>query len=914
MAPPTRKELRPTTPESTEDAFEDAPDITPRPHSNSPKTSRSLTDRSTSSGSRKLYKGNGSLSKENTAAKIAKFEGRAHAGGNGVEVEAPQKSPLLTTHGDRGDHGEVTDMDEVSLDEVKLSSAPPPIPASSTTDFPLRPMPSNIAANDTNTNAQAPPTPDKHASTASSASPFPSLGSRKLTAPFSWLSRTSPKPSTPSPPLPRPIDTAGSRRNTASSTTTLSSNPDVPLSHLSRLAEEGSPTTPAAQNSRGKLRDRFKLLRMQEEAGVNILSLESDDSTTASGLGIAHGGQPGGAMSPDKERDDPSSVPTQPTPPAKSQRSMSISSVQTINRALPPGTASGLAEAEKSGPVDWDLWQSIVYEGPAAVARTSPEEMKEGIALGIPGTIRGVVWQVLSGVDPSPGVEGLQDLAQMYWGLVAKGTEKEKEKIDSAPMSRAGSQSTGNGVPANGSVQSSGSSVSEIIGPGQPSPGTAPPHESTSSGFDVRNLREKLSFAAKKPSVPLLPGREKEKDDPEMIRKLEKTIRKDIGARTSYSKYLMAAGLQEGLFGVCKAYALYDGEVGYAQGMNFVAMPLLFNMPEEEAFALLVRLMQTYHLRDLFAPEMPGLHLHLYQFARLLEDLEPALYCHLNRRGATPNLYATQWFLTLFAYRFPLQLVLRIYDLILSEGLEASVLKFGIALMQKNRDLLLGMHDMSQLTMFLKERLVDAYIDKAPSASSLLDSGFFGSSGSGADREIYRAEELVRDACAIPVTEKMLSTYSAEWKEQLRETRERETELETLRSQGHTLSAKVRRLEEDAEKSDHEHVLAASELVRIKVENQTLEDVNESLKGQVEELKKVVASQTEEVEARLKADMDKVMHRNIEVHNENRALEDQMTEMEKELVEAKMGYAQINSEYETLKQKWHSITTMLNNK
>ena len=158
-------------------------------------------------------------------------------------------------------------------------------------------------------------------------------------------------------------------------------------------------------------------------------------------------------------------------------------------------------------------------------------------------------------------------------------------------------------------------------------------------------------------------------------------------------------------------------------------------MPEEEAFCLLVRLMNKYGLRDMFIHDMPGLHLHLYQFERLLEDLEPALYCHLHRRGVNPQLYATQWFLTLFAYRFPLQLVLRIYDLILSEGLEGAILKFGIVLMQKNAQTLLGMRDMGALTTFLKERLFDVYIDKAPSASSLLESGFFGSAG-GIDKEV----------------------------------------------------------------------------------------------------------------------------------------------------------------------------------
>jgi Rab-GTPase-TBC domain len=316
-------------------------------------------------------------------------------------------------------------------------------------------------------------------------------------------------------------------------------------------------------------------------------------------------------------------------------------------------------------------------------------------------------------------------------------------------------------------------------------------------------------------------------------------------------------------------------------------------MPEEEAFCLFVRLMSKYRLREMFIHDMPGLHLHLYQFERLLEDLEPALYCHLNRRQVHPQLYATQWFLTLFAYRLPLQLVLRVYDLILSEGLEGSILKFGIVLMQKNRDALLAMKDMSHLTTFLKEKLFDVYIDKAPSANSILESGFFGSTG-GIDKEVYRADMLVQDACAVKLTPEALKQYAAEWEEKTKLEKERTHELEYLRSQCNMLTHKVRTLEERAEKSDMDHVQAASELVRTKVENEALQDENESLRGQVDELKNVVQKQTEEVESRLRGEMDLVMAKNIEVHNANRALEDEKQEMERALVEAKMAYAQVS--------------------
>jgi hypothetical protein len=315
-------------------------------------------------------------------------------------------------------------------------------------------------------------------------------------------------------------------------------------------------------------------------------------------------------------------------------------------------------------------------------------------------------------------------------------------------------------------------------------------------------------------------------------------------------------------------------------------------MPEEEAFCLLVRLMNQYHLRDLFVHDMPGLHKHLYQFERLLEDFEPALYCHLHRRQVTPHLYATQWFLTLFAYRFPLQLVLRIYDLILSEGLEA-ILKFGIVLMQKNAATLLGMTDMVTLTGFLKDRLFDVYIDQAPSAGSILESGFFGSSGASIDKEIYRADQLIQDACAVKITPEVLKTYTLEWEEKTRAEKEREAELESLKSSNQALTQKVRRLEERVQEHDSEHAALATELVRTKVENEELNDENESLKGQVRELRLVVEKQPEEVEERLKSEMDRLMKTNQEVHEENSKLEEEMGEMEKELVETKMKYAEV---------------------
>ncbi len=317
-------------------------------------------------------------------------------------------------------------------------------------------------------------------------------------------------------------------------------------------------------------------------------------------------------------------------------------------------------------------------------------------------------------------------------------------------------------------------------------------------------------------------------------------------------------------------------------------------MPEEEAFGILVRLMNHYQLRDLFIQDMPGLHMHLYQFERLLEDLEPALYCHLHRRGITPQLYATPWFLTLFSYRFPLQLVLRIYDLIFSEGLSA-IIKFGIVLMQKNASALLAMSDMGQLTVFLKDRLFDAYIDASPSTNSILENGFFGSSSSSIDKEVYRADQLVQDACAVKITPELLKFYRSEWEEKTRAEKERETELEGLKTANASYAIKVRRLEERIEAADREQTTLATEHVHAKVENEGLKDENESLKGQVRELRIVIQQQPAEIEQKWNLERDDLMKRNQKVHEENERLEKELSELEEQLVQTKLRYAEVST-------------------
>jgi len=64
-------------------------------------------------------------------------------------------------------------------------------------------------------------------------------------------------------------------------------------------------------------------------------------------------------------------------------------------------------------------------------------------------------------------------------------------------------------------------------------------------------------------------------------------------------------------------------EVGYCQGSAFIVGLLLMQMPEEESFAVLVKIMQDYRMREMFKPSMAELGLCMYQaWGQAFTDLE----------------------------------------------------------------------------------------------------------------------------------------------------------------------------------------------------------------------------------------------------------------------------------------------------
>ncbi|XP_067012573.1 ecotropic viral integration site 5 ortholog isoform X2 [Anabrus simplex] len=184
----------------------------------------------------------------------------------------------------------------------------------------------------------------------------------------------------------------------------------------------------------------------------------------------------------------------------------------------------------------------------------------------------------------------------------------------------------------------------------------------------------------------------------------EKVIRRDI-ARTypEHEFFKEKDGLgQESLFNVMKAYSLHDREVGYCQGSGFIVGLLLMQMPEEEAFAVLVKLMQEYRMRDMFKPTMAELGLCMYQLENLVQELIPDLHMHFQSQSFHTSMYASGWFLTLFTTALPLPVACRIMDVFLSEGMEV-IFKVALALLTLGKEDLLCLDMEGMLKFFQKE-------------------------------------------------------------------------------------------------------------------------------------------------------------------------------------------------------------------
>uniref|UniRef100_A0A8C6P8T4 TBC1 domain family member 4 n=1 Tax=Nothobranchius furzeri TaxID=105023 RepID=A0A8C6P8T4_NOTFU len=208
-----------------------------------------------------------------------------------------------------------------------------------------------------------------------------------------------------------------------------------------------------------------------------------------------------------------------------------------------------------------------------------------------------------------------------------------------------------------------------------------------------------------------LPQRQQAPDTPyqDLLKQLtaqQHAILVDLGRTFPTHQYFSAqlgAG-QLSLYNLLKAYSLLDTEVGYCQGVSFVAGILLLHMSEEQAFDTLKFLMYDLGIRRQYRPDMVSLQIQMYQLSRLLHDYHRDLYTHFEEHEICPSLYAAPWFLTLFASQFPLGFVSRIFDFVLVQGTEV-IFKVALCLLSSHEGEIVECDGFESIVDYLKTTL-----------------------------------------------------------------------------------------------------------------------------------------------------------------------------------------------------------------
>lgn len=181
----------------------------------------------------------------------------------------------------------------------------------------------------------------------------------------------------------------------------------------------------------------------------------------------------------------------------------------------------------------------------------------------------------------------------------------------------------------------------------------------------------------------------------EATTKWEAIIEKDV-PRTFPKHKLFAKADSVGcveLRRVLKATALHVPEVGYVQGMNFIAGYFLAETRDElVSFLLLVRMLRgkEYGMHDIFSEEegLSKLWIAVYQVQHCLRLNDPALALHFEKIKVNYLAWLPQWILTIFTKHVQPPHMNALVEAFLKDGWP-SLIRTCVAVLMTHRDKIL---------------------------------------------------------------------------------------------------------------------------------------------------------------------------------------------------------------------------------
>ncbi|XP_060731340.1 TBC1 domain family member 14 isoform X2 [Tachysurus vachellii] len=124
------------------------------------------------------------------------------------------------------------------------------------------------------------------------------------------------------------------------------------------------------------------------------------------------------------------------------------------------------------------------------------------------------------------------------------------------------------------------------------------------------------------------------------------------------------------LHSILGAYTCYRPDVGYVQGMSFIAAVLILNMNTADAFIAFANLLNKPCQMAFYRVDHSLMLTYFAAFEVFFEENLPKLFAHFKSNNLTPDIYLIDWIFTLYSKSLPLDVACRVWDVFCRDGEE----------------------------------------------------------------------------------------------------------------------------------------------------------------------------------------------------------------------------------------------------
>lgn len=153
------------------------------------------------------------------------------------------------------------------------------------------------------------------------------------------------------------------------------------------------------------------------------------------------------------------------------------------------------------------------------------------------------------------------------------------------------------------------------------------------------------------------------------------------------------------LHSILGAYTCYRPDVGYVQGMSFIAAVLILNMDTADAFIAFANLLNKPCQMAFYRVDHSLMLTYFAAFEVFFEENLPKLFTHFKNNSLSSDIYLIDWIFTLYSKSLPLDIACRVWDVFCRDG-EEFLFRTALGILRLYEDILTRM-DFIHIAQFL---------------------------------------------------------------------------------------------------------------------------------------------------------------------------------------------------------------------